>query len=42
LRVKPFGIDLCTGVRTDGLLNREKLMRFMLAVRKADQDRFGS
>jgi phosphoribosylanthranilate isomerase len=42
LRVKPFGIDLCTGVRTDGLLNREKLMSFMLAVRKADQDRFDS
>lgn len=35
-RVRPFGLDLCTGVRTDGRLDGEKLRRFMLAVRAAD------
>jgi phosphoribosylanthranilate isomerase len=27
--VQPFGIDLCSGVRTDGLLDIQKLERFM-------------
>jgi phosphoribosylanthranilate isomerase len=35
-RVKPFGLDLCTGVRTAGSLDEKKLSRFMLAVREAD------
>lgn len=30
--VQPFGIDLCSGVRTNGALNREKLNRFVKAV----------
>ena len=30
--VEPFGLDLCSGVRTDGKLNREKLRRFFEAV----------
>lgn len=34
--VKPFGIDLCTSVRTDGKLDKMKLVAFVLAVRKAD------
>lgn len=33
--VKPYGIDLCTGVRTDGVLKDEKLGPFMDAVRSA-------
>ncbi|MGI9505079.1 MAG: phosphoribosylanthranilate isomerase [Geminicoccaceae bacterium] len=35
--VRPFGIDLCTGVRTDGRLNADMLSAFMRAVREADQ-----
>lgn len=30
--VRPYGIDLCTGVRTDGALDPEKLGRFMRRV----------
>lgn len=33
--VKPFGVDLCSGVRTDGLLDADKLKRFVAAVREA-------
>lgn len=35
-QVRPYGLDLCTGVRTDGRLDREKLANFMAAVRQAD------
>lgn len=35
-QVRPYGLDLCTGVRTDGRLDREKLAAFMSAVRRAD------
>lgn len=31
--VQPFGLDLCSGVRTQGKLDREKLTRFFAAVR---------
>jgi phosphoribosylanthranilate isomerase len=34
-RVQPFGVDLCSGVRTDGQLDEAKLRRFMHAVRRA-------
>lgn len=30
--VRPFGVDLCTGVRTAGALDEQKLIRFMEAV----------
>jgi phosphoribosylanthranilate isomerase len=33
--VGPFGVDLCTGVRTDGRLDRRKLSAFMRAVKSA-------
>jgi phosphoribosylanthranilate isomerase len=33
--VEPFGLDLCSGVRTDGKLDREKLARFFVAVKGA-------
>jgi len=33
--VHPFGLDLCSGVRTDGNLDREKLARFFAAVKDA-------
>lgn len=36
--VRPFGVDLCTGVRTDGRLDSEKLEAFISAVRKADAE----
>ena len=31
--VDPFGVDVCTGVRTNGVLDPDKLRAFMLAVR---------
>ncbi|ALD22225.1 phosphoribosylanthranilate isomerase [Hymenobacter sp. DG25A] len=31
--VKPFGVDVCSGVRTNGQLDPNKLRRFMMAVR---------
>ena len=34
-RVRPFGLDLCTGVRTDERLDPTKLAAFMRAVREA-------
>ena len=34
-RVEPFGLDLCTGVRTNGDLDDEKLAAFFRAVRSA-------
>ena len=33
--VRPYGVDLCTGVRTDGKLDGRKLERFMGAVHSA-------
>ncbi len=30
--VGPFGLDLCTGVRTDGILDPDKLARFVAAA----------
>jgi phosphoribosylanthranilate isomerase len=34
--VRPFGVDLCSGVRTDGRLDAEKLRAFVNEVAKAD------
>ena len=34
-RVRPFGVDLCTGVRTGGRLDPGKLSRFMAEVAAA-------
>ena len=34
-RVRPFGLDLCSGIRTDGRLDAAKLERFVAAVRGA-------
>jgi phosphoribosylanthranilate isomerase len=33
--VQPFGLDLCSGVRTDGKLDPEKLGKFFAAVKTA-------
>ncbi len=33
--VEPFGLDLCTGVRTNGALDVDRLSAFMSAVRRA-------
>ena len=33
--VDPFGVDVCTGVRSDGRLDAQKLNHFMSAVEKA-------
>jgi len=33
--VRPFGIDMCSGVRTDGNLDPDKLARFVRAVHAA-------
>jgi phosphoribosylanthranilate isomerase len=34
--VRPFGVDLCTGARSDGRLDPDKLAAFIEAVRGAD------
>lgn len=34
---EPYGLDLCSGVRTDGRLDAERLRAFMHSVRTADQ-----
>ncbi|MEW4486502.1 phosphoribosylanthranilate isomerase [Thalassoglobus sp. JC818] len=34
--VRPFGIDLCSGVRTNKKLDREKLMRLVAAMQTVD------
>jgi phosphoribosylanthranilate isomerase len=36
-QVRPYGIDLCTGVRTDGRLDREKLSALVAAIEAADR-----
>jgi phosphoribosylanthranilate isomerase len=36
--VGPFGLDLCTGVRTDGKLDPSKLDRFFTAIRKMNDE----
>jgi len=33
--VRPFAVDVCTGLRTDGALDPDKLERFVTAVRAA-------
>ena len=33
--VRPFGVDLCTGLRTEGELDEAKLAAFMQAVAAA-------
>jgi phosphoribosylanthranilate isomerase len=35
-RVRPYGVDLCTGVRTDGRLDEEKVRAFFAAVNVAN------
>lgn len=37
-QVRPFGLDLCSSVRTDGHLNPVKLSEFVLAVERADAE----
>ncbi|MEY2884879.1 MAG: hypothetical protein RL490_2603 [Pseudomonadota bacterium] len=32
-RVRPFGVDLCSGIRTNGVLDGEKLAAFVAVVR---------
>ena len=34
--VEPFGVDLCSGVRTDGLLDATKLAAFVTALRRTE------
>jgi len=36
-RVRPFGVDLCSGVRTDGRLDAVKLRSFVSAFRGANR-----
>lgn len=42
-QVRPYGLDLCSGIRTDGRLDPVKLDAFVRAVRRADDacDRAG-
>lgn len=36
-RVRPFGVDLCSGVRVAGRLNRERLTAFVATVQATDR-----
>jgi len=36
-RVQPFGVDICSGVRTNGALDEEKLRAFVKAARQSVQ-----
>jgi phosphoribosylanthranilate isomerase len=36
--VRPFGVDVCTGVRVGGRLDRDRLWAFMAAVHGADRE----
>lgn len=35
--VQPYGIDICSGVRSNGKLDAEKLKRFFAAIARSDQ-----
>jgi len=35
--VRPFGVDVCSGVRTDGRLDEQKLARFVAEVRRVGE-----
>jgi phosphoribosylanthranilate isomerase len=35
-RVNPAGVDICSGVRIDGMLDEDKLERFITAIRECD------
>lgn len=37
-QVRPYGLDLCSGVRTDGQLDPEKLAAFVSAVERTDTE----
>jgi phosphoribosylanthranilate isomerase len=37
-QARPFGLDLCSGVRTDGCLDAQKLAAFVLAAARADAE----
>lgn len=41
-QVRPFGVDLCSGVLTDGRLDPGKLEAFFLAARGADEGRISA
>ncbi|MEW5842008.1 MAG: hypothetical protein AB1775_01955 [Bacteroidota bacterium] len=36
-QVNPFGVDVCSGVRTNGKLDEQKLKSFFEQIRKADR-----
>lgn len=38
-QVEPFALDLCSGVRTDGQLDEDKLRRFFARLHEATHDR---
>lgn len=37
-QVRPFGVDLCSGIRTNGALDPAKLHSFVLAVERTDAE----
>src|SRR5882762_9415841 len=38
-KVQPFGVDVCSGVRTEGLLDKKKLTAFFTSVAAAGVSR---
>ncbi|MFX5705237.1 hypothetical protein ABTE52_19850, partial [Acinetobacter baumannii] len=37
-QVRPYGVDLCSGVRTGGQLDPQKLFAFVTAVQQIDRE----
>jgi phosphoribosylanthranilate isomerase len=36
--VNPFGVDVCSGLRTNGSLDKEKLKQFVIRVKNAETE----
>ena len=36
--VHPYGVDVCSGLRTNGILDGEKLKQFIISVKKAEPE----
>jgi phosphoribosylanthranilate isomerase len=36
--VNPFGVDVCSGLRTNGSLDERKLNQFIVSVKNAEQE----
>lgn len=40
--VRPFGVDVCSGLRTNGKLDKDKLKKFFNSVKRAEQQDYSN